>query len=331
MDWPVTRSYVEGLGGLYGLPVRVSFREGGFLQELMRRPGDSRGRKLEDDGATVAQVGRDPAPNDLGRRRFPALTADLRVRWCSSELKIDVARAVVGARVASGHRNVLLVSGERASESAPRARYHRGQDSGLSSGKRLVHQLRLVYDHTDAEVWEELRTAFPGKHYGIQPHPAYELGWGRCSCAGCIFSSNEDWRRLRDVLPAQFARIADAERRLVEEVRRQHPSLAAEAQALRSSLTVASKSEGKAIRARLAEIALTLGRTISPSGRTIPERADMASEQRPTGFEQWRGFADGSLPWTTDHMLRGPGAPIFREPWTLPDGALNLDSAGPPT
>ena len=59
--------------------------------------------------------------------------------------------------------------------------------------------------------------------------------------------------------------------------------------------------------------------------------ADRVSASLPADFDRWRAYADGSEPWTAEHMLRGPGAPIFTDPWTLPSGAVNPDSAGPPT
>jgi 3'-phosphoadenosine 5'-phosphosulfate sulfotransferase (PAPS reductase)/FAD synthetase len=338
MDWPVTRAYVQGLAQLYARPVRFSFREGGFYQELFRAPGEARGAKWLETEQGLLSIGKPPGPNALGRRRFPALTADLRVRWCTGDLKIDVARAAFGHAAKEGLRAILTITGERAAESSPRARYHRGQDTEMSSGRRQIHQLRLVYDHSDAEVWDELRLAFPGKGYGIQPHPAYELGWSRCSCAGCIFSSGEDLARLREALPRQFARLAGAEQMIVAETEARHPELVVERARLRTELaeqaqepaTRERRARGKLIRTRLAEISNTLGRTVV-AGKTVLDRANSVVATLPPAFDRWRAYADGSEPWTLDHMLRGPGAPVFADPWALPPGAVNGHSSGPPT
>ncbi len=330
MDWPVTRAYVNGLGALYDLPVRFAWREGGFYRELMRRGWGKRAGKVLESPEGEILIGEAPPPINIPRRRFPALTADLRIRWCSSFLKIDVARTLLARKVAEGSKKILVVSGERAAESAPRSRYHRGQDTEASSGRRQIHQLRLVYDHTDAEVWDELRLAFPGKRYGIQPHPAYELGWSRCSCAGCVFSSGEDLARLRVALPRQFARLAAAERELGAELEAVYPELVKERTKLQAELPGADRTRAMIVRSRLREISANIGRTVV-EGRSVVERADAALMRLPADFERWRAFADGSKPWSTDHMLRGPGAPVFREPWTLPPGAVNPDSAGPPT
>lgn len=337
MDWPVTRPYVEALGALYGLPVRVAFREGGFYRELLRRPYEPRGAKQLETPLGRLALGKPPGANNLGRQRWPARTADLRIRWCSAELKIDVARTLAGYAASTGARRILLISGERAAESRPRAHYHRGQDTGGSSGRRQIHQLRLVLDHTDAQVWDELRHALPGKMYGLQPHPAYELGWSRCSCAGCIFSSAEDLARLRAALPRQFDRMAKAEDWLVEGVERWVPGTVAERDRLRVELASLAgrrdepaRTRARIVRSQLDDIAREIGRTVVP-GKTLRERADGALMTLPVGFDRWRAFADGSEAWTVDHMLRGPGAPVFRQPWTLPAGASNPDSSGPPT
>ena len=206
----------------------------------------------------------------------------------------------------------------------------RGQDTEASSGRRQIHQLRLVYDHSDAEVWDELRLAFPGKSYSIQPHPSYELGWSRCSCAGCIFSSGEDLARLREALPRQFERLAQAERDLAAPLEQTFPFMVEERARLKAELPTANRDRARIIRDRLRSISDVIGRTVV-EGKSVPERADTALLTLPAEFARWRAFADGSEPWTRDHMLRGPGAPIFREPWTLPSGAVNPDSSGPPT
>ena len=330
MDWPVTRAYVLGLGALYGVPVRFAWREGGFHRELMRKPWGKRAGKVLETPEGPVMIGEPPPPNNLGRRRFPALTADLRIRWCSGFLKIDVARTLLVRSVAEGSKKILVISGERAAESAPRSRYHRGQDTEGSSGRRQVHQLRLVYDHSDAEVWDELRLAFPGKGYGIQPHAAYELGWSRCSCAGCIFSSGEDLARLREALPDQFTRLAQSERDLAANLEAAFSFLVEERARLKAELPTADRDRARMIRGRLREISGVIGRTVV-EGKTVPERADAALLTLPADFDHWRAYADGTEPWTLDHMLRGPDAPVFNSEWTLPSGAINPDSSGPPT
>jgi len=38
------------------------------------------------------------------------------------------------------------------------------------------------------------------------------MGWGRCSCAGCIFGSPDQWASLRAAAQEQFDRIAAYEK-----------------------------------------------------------------------------------------------------------------------
>jgi len=49
------------------------------------------------------------------------------------------------------------------------------------------------------------------KRWGVQPHPCYQLGFGRCSCAFCIFASNDQMAPLRQIDPEGFEHIAAME------------------------------------------------------------------------------------------------------------------------
>lgn len=84
------------------------------------------------------------------------------------------------------------------------------------------------------------------------------------------------------------------------------------------------------VRARLREIRGVIGRTVV-EGKYVVERAYAALPSLSADFHRWRAYADGSAPWRPDHMLRGPSAPVFTELWSLPAGAINPGSAGPPT
>lgn len=304
MDWPVTLPYIEALGALYEVPVLVSWREGGFLGEIRRGPDQPRGRKMWRNPFTgeAGAAGRPPTKgNERGRLRFPLpKPADMNARWCTNELKTDVAKGVVATVAAPGER-VLWITGERAEESRRRAGYHRGQDGNSTQGRgnvegRTVHQLRIVYDHSELEVWDELRFAFPGKPWGLQAHPTYELGWGRCSCAGCIFGDGAEWARLCEVLPEQYRRIV-AE----EAVAMQH----ARAGVFGPKASGTIKIEGVSIPQLVAA-----WRAKNP-GPAIP----------PPLLRAWGPYARGDAAWTKAHALRGPGAPVFRQPWVLPSGA----------
>lgn len=66
---------------------------------------------------------------------------------------------------------------------------------------RKVHAWRPVHKWTTAQVWAII------EEFKINPHTCYKLGWGRCSCAGCIFGSKHQWASLKKVLPETFAKI----------------------------------------------------------------------------------------------------------------------------
>lgn len=120
MDWPVTAAYVAATAEALGLPLCRSWREGGFEREMLR------------DGTPAAPVAfetprgiRHAGGNGPGvtRLRFPQVGAIASGRWCSPGLKIDVGAALIRARDHLAGRRTLVVTGERAEESATRAAY----------------------------------------------------------------------------------------------------------------------------------------------------------------------------------------------------------------
>ena len=70
--------------------------------------------------------------------------------------------------------------------------------------------VQLETKHLHA-AWSEPQIWAILARWRINPHPAYRLGWGRVSCAGCIFGSDDQWASLRVVNPAQFRQIASHE------------------------------------------------------------------------------------------------------------------------
>ena len=93
MDWPVTPAYCRAFARAIGVPIFFSWREGGFEREMNRN-----------NAATAAVVFETPeglgraggVSNKLGtREKFPQVSADLSVRWCSGALKVDVGAAAI--------------------------------------------------------------------------------------------------------------------------------------------------------------------------------------------------------------------------------------------
>lgn len=212
MDWPCTRAYCRAVAEAFGLPIYYSWKQGGFEREMLRHNARTAPISFEEPaggGVRLRTVG-GTRGKLATRRRFPQVSADLSVRWCSAYLKIDVAaRALTNQDRFLGKRT-LFVTGERAEESAARKGYaafepHRTDTRSGTRRRRHVDHWRPVHAWTEAEVWDVIRL------WQVNPHPAYHLGWGRVSCMNCIFASARQAATSRAIAPARFARLPEYE------------------------------------------------------------------------------------------------------------------------
>lgn len=208
MDWVVTPAYCRAVAGAFNLPIYFSGKEGGFLREMDRKDTPTARTYFQGpNGMTGHAGGKGPAGT---RQKFPQVSADLSVRWCSAYLKIDVMAAAICNGERFFNAKTLVVTGERAEESPARARYktfepHRTDLRDSSRKPRHVDHWRPVHAWTEAQVWAAIQAR------GIVPHPAYRLGWGRLSCLSCIFGSPDQWATIQAVFPAHFERVAAKE------------------------------------------------------------------------------------------------------------------------
>jgi hypothetical protein len=86
MDWPVTPAYCRTFAAAFNLPLYNSWKIGGFERELLRADAPTAPTRFETPDGQVQQVG--GVSDKLGtRQRFPQMSADLYVRWCSAYLK----------------------------------------------------------------------------------------------------------------------------------------------------------------------------------------------------------------------------------------------------
>jgi 3'-phosphoadenosine 5'-phosphosulfate sulfotransferase (PAPS reductase)/FAD synthetase len=204
MDWPCTPGYVRAFAKAFDLPVYFSWREGGFEREMLREDSRTAAVVFECPDGTRGQAGGINGP--LGtRRKFPQPGMALSTRWCSSALKIDVAAAAISNQSRFTGKRVLVVTGERAQESAGRAKYaplEAHKTDRRDSGRRHVDQYRAVHQWSTEHVWSII------ERWGVNPHPSYQLGWSRCSCQACIFGGADQWATIRLIDPARFERIA---------------------------------------------------------------------------------------------------------------------------
>lgn len=211
MDWPCTPAYCRAFAEAFQLSFYASWRTGGFEREMLRENTQTAPVKFEKPGGKVVQVGGERGKAGT-RLRFPQVSADLRVRWCSAYLKIDVMATAIRNQERFQGKRTLVISGERAEESPCRAHYatfepHRADRRRSEKLSRHIDHHRPVHGWSEAEVWSLL------ERHRVNPHPAYRLGWGRVSCAACIFGGSDQWASLRAVNPVQFSQVAEYERR----------------------------------------------------------------------------------------------------------------------
>lgn len=209
MDWTFMHSYVDQLGAALGIKVYYSWLDGGFEGEMLKNNSYSRPQYAETpDG--VLRFDRDTnraKPNS--RMRFPQQAGDLRTRWCSSVLKIDVGRRAITKQPRFNGKKTLFITGERRQESAGRSRYFQFETHAADTRNgrlgRHVDVWRNVLHFDEAEVW-----ALMEKYRIVAPLP-YRLGWGRSSCMTCIFNSPRIWATIAEYFPERAQRIAHYE------------------------------------------------------------------------------------------------------------------------
>jgi len=209
MDWKCTGSYCQAFAKAFGVTFRRSWKVGGFEREMLRENAKTAPNKFEDDSDNIIECG-GVRGNFNTRRKFPQVSADLSVRWCSAYLKIDVCTAAINNQKRFLNKRTLVITGERAEESSARAKYKTFEPdrSDNRNGKRIIRHVdhwRPVHDWLEDKVWYII------EKYKVNPHPAYKLGWGRLSCAACIFGSMHQWASLNAINPSQVKRIAELE------------------------------------------------------------------------------------------------------------------------
>lgn len=204
MDWPSTPGYVRQIARAFDLPCYMSWRDGGIQREMLRNGTPTAPVSFETPDGTMHRGGE----GRPGRRlRFPQISGNLAVRWCSSVAKIDVAAMALRGQDRFLGRRTLFITGERAEESPGRARYavfepHRTDTRASLRRPRLVDHWRPVHGWSEAMVWDSLR------RHRIVPALPYRIGFGRLSCLGCIFMSADQAATFRLIAPDRFARFA---------------------------------------------------------------------------------------------------------------------------
>lgn len=214
-DWPVTRAYCNAFAEHFGLPIYHSWRDGGIEGEMTKFNDRTKQVVYETPDGIGYAGGKRGAIST--RQKFPAQSADLRVRWCSSVAKIDVFSAAMAGQERFKGKRTLVLTGERREESSARAKYavaepHRSHAPGPRA-RRHVDHWRPVLDWSEQDVWDIL------KRHGIVPHPCYRLGFGRASCMICIFSSAKQAAAVRALDLKRFNKVRHYEDRFNHTIR----------------------------------------------------------------------------------------------------------------
>lgn len=214
MDWPCTASYCRAVAAALGVKIYFSWKDGGFEREMNRdeqRTAPVSWEEPQADGSVMIRSvgGNNGKPST--RQKFPQVSADLSVRWCSAYLKVDVCRRMLANDIRFVGKRTLVLTGERAEESSSRAKYKTFEPhvADLRDGQRAPRHIdawRAVHSWSEAKVWAII------EKFAVVPHPAYRIGWGRVSCAACIFGSANQWASLTQIDPTRVARIAEYEK-----------------------------------------------------------------------------------------------------------------------
>jgi len=211
MDWTCTKSYCSQFAKAFGLPIYFSWREGGFEREMLRKDSLTGSVFFETPEGLENKPSQDREEYYNTRLKFPQVSADLSVRWCSSYLKIDVLSTAIRNQKRFEGIKTCVVTGERGEESSARAKYkvfepHRAD---LRDGKKLqrhIDHYRPVLDWLENQVWEII------EEFKIHVHPAYYLGFGRVSCLFCIFGNADQFASAKFIAPDRFEKLPKYEK-----------------------------------------------------------------------------------------------------------------------
>lgn len=205
MDWPCTTGYCTAFAKYLGINIYFSWKHGGFEGEMLRENSRTQPIHFELPGGQVGTTG-GTGGTESTRRMFPQVGASMDTRWCTTYTKIHVGQTALRNQERFHHSRTLLLSGERAEESPGRAGYamFEPDDADARNSPRLgrhIDRWRPIHRWSETQVWAII------ERWHINPHPAYRLGWSRCSCCACIFNGADEFASLRLIQPERFAQL----------------------------------------------------------------------------------------------------------------------------
>ncbi|HAP01576.1 MAG TPA: hypothetical protein DCQ93_06600 [Bacteroidetes bacterium] len=209
-DWKCTPSYCRAFAKAFGVTNLFSYANGGILREIFRENETIQPIYFQEkqNGEYIEVKPKDKAEFKSTRRKFPAVSADLNTRWCSWIAKIGVMNKAINNMSRYKNANIVVLTGERRQESTARSRYNEIEPYRSMSKTRRAIAWRPIIDWSEKQVWGIIEA------HRVQPHPCYMLGWNRCSCQLCIFSSANAWASIFEISPEKVLRINEIEKEL---------------------------------------------------------------------------------------------------------------------
>ena len=209
-DWEVTPDYCRKFAEAFGVQIYFQWKEGGFKREMLRENSLTAPICFELPNNTIQKVG-GTRGNPSTRLKFPQSSPDLKVRWCSAYLKIDVCSSAIRNQERFNNIRTLVLSGERGEESPQRAKYKilepdRADLRNSKTRPRYVDRHRPLRDWKEERVWEII------ERYRVRAHPCYYMGWGRCSCKFCIFGNKNQFASAAFISPELTEEIIEFEK-----------------------------------------------------------------------------------------------------------------------
>lgn len=210
-DWPISKNYCESVAQHFNIPIYFSWREGGIRREMLRENALTAGVWYEgpDGKHFVPSVDRPQYYNT--RRKFPQVSTDLSVRWCTSYSKVMVSESALRNDLRFRKGKTLFITGERAEESTNRARYKDFEEHRADLRDGLVYK-RYIDHWRPVLLWDELQVWDIIRKYHIRPHPAYYIGFGRTSCMCCVFLGADAFKTVSILDPKSFNQLAQYEK-----------------------------------------------------------------------------------------------------------------------
>lgn len=209
MDWPCTHRYCELFAQRFGLKIEFQWRQYGIAGELFRINCGSKPVYFEYQDTVIMLPTTERSQNST-RMKWPAQSPNLLIRWCSGVAKKDVSCRAIAHYPDFKRKGIkiLVLTGERREESAARAKYAEVLPHSMDSSIRRVDHWRSIIDWPEERVWGIMQ------RYDVLPHPAYLVGWSRCSCQSCIYNGPDEWRMLYEISPDGIEGKAEIERYL---------------------------------------------------------------------------------------------------------------------